>query len=58
MLRENAAGKRVLNLFAYTGSFSVYAAAAGAAKTVTVDMSNTYLQWAVIGLSLNGFTKA
>ena len=46
MVRDLAAGKRFLNLFAYTGSFSVYAAAGGAASTVTVDLSNTYLDWA------------
>lgn len=56
MVRENAQGKRVLNLFAYTGSFSVYAAAGGASKTLTVDMSNTYLQWADRNLALNGFS--
>jgi len=54
MVRENAAGKRMLNLFAYTGSFSVYAAAGGATETLTVDMSNTYLQWADRNLALNG----
>ena len=46
---------RFLNLFAYTGSFSVYAAAGGAA-TVTVDLSNTYLEWARRNMALNGFT--
>lgn len=56
MVRENASGKKVLNLFAYTGSFSVYAAAGGAASTLTVDMSNTYLQWADRNLVLNGFS--
>ncbi len=56
MVRQEAAGKRVLNLFAYTGSFTVYAAAGGAATTLTVDMSQTYLQWADRNLNLNGFT--
>ena len=56
MVREVAAGKRFLNLFAYTGSFSVYAAAGGAAETVTVDLSNTYLDWARRNMALNGFT--
>ncbi len=56
MVREAAAGKRFLNLFAYTGSFSVYAAAGGAAETVTVDLSNTYLDWARRNMALNGFT--
>jgi 23S rRNA G2069 N7-methylase RlmK/C1962 C5-methylase RlmI len=41
-----AAGKRVLNLFAYTGAFTVYAATAGAAASTTVDLSKTYLEWA------------
>lgn len=56
MVRMESAGKRVLNLFAYTGSFSVYAAAGGAVSTLTVDMSNTYLQWADRNLALNGFS--
>ncbi len=47
-------GKRVLNLFAYTGSFSVYAAAGGATSTVTMDLSNTYLDWAGRNFALNG----
>jgi 23S rRNA (cytosine1962-C5)-methyltransferase len=55
-VREESAGKRVLNLFAYTGSFSVYAAAGGAAEVVTIDLSNTYLDWARKNFRLNGFT--
>ena len=55
MVKEQSAGKRVLNLFAYTGSFSVYAAAGGAAQVVTVDLSKTYLNWAERNLLLNGF---
>ena len=54
MVREEAEGKRVLNLFAYTGSFTVYAAAGGASETLTVDMSNTYLEWAYRNLEING----
>lgn len=50
-----SAGKRVLNLFCYTGSFSVYAAAGGAAEVDSVDLSNTYLEWAGRNLALNGF---
>jgi 23S rRNA (cytosine1962-C5)-methyltransferase len=46
MVMEEAKGKKVLNLFAYTGSFSVYAAAGGADEVVTVDLSNTYIDWA------------
>lgn len=45
-VREEAEGKRFLNLFAYTGSFSVYAAAGGAITTTSVDLSKNYLQWA------------
>jgi 23S rRNA (cytosine1962-C5)-methyltransferase len=56
MVREQAKGKRVLNLFAYTGSFSVYAAAGGATEVITVDLSNTYLKWAAENMTLNGFT--
>lgn len=55
MFRAEAAGKRVLNLFAYTGAFSVYAAAGGAASTTTVDLSQHYLDWAVDNMRLNGF---
>ena len=56
MVRDDAAGKRVLNLFAYTGSFSVYAAAGGAAETTTVDLSPNYLNWARSNFELNGLT--
>jgi 23S rRNA (cytosine1962-C5)-methyltransferase len=55
MVRQEAAGKKVLNLFAYTGSFSVYAAAGGADEVTTVDLSNTYIQWAKDNFELNGF---
>lgn len=58
MVREQAAGKKVLNLFAYTGSFSVYAAAGGAESVVTVDLSNTYLNWARRNMELNGFKES
>ena len=57
LLIKKLANKRsFLNLFAYTGSVSVYAAAGGASTTTTVDMSNTYLNWAQENLSINGFT--
>jgi 23S rRNA (guanine2445-N2)-methyltransferase / 23S rRNA (guanine2069-N7)-methyltransferase len=56
-LREAAAGKRFLNLFAYTGTATVYAAAGGAAATTTVDLSATYLDWARANLALNGFDR-
>lgn len=49
-----ANGKRFLNLFSYTGAFSVYAAAGGAVSTMTVDLSNTYLDWAGRNFALNG----
>jgi 23S rRNA (guanine2445-N2)-methyltransferase / 23S rRNA (guanine2069-N7)-methyltransferase len=55
-LREAAKGKRFLNLFAYTGTATVYAAAGGAASTTTVDLSRTYLDWAQRNLSINGIT--
>jgi 23S rRNA (guanine2445-N2)-methyltransferase / 23S rRNA (guanine2069-N7)-methyltransferase len=55
MLREWAAGTDFLNLFCYTGSATVYAAAGGARSTVSVDLSNTYLDWAHENLKLNGF---
>ncbi len=52
------AGTRFLNLFAYTGSFTVYAARAGASGSTTVDLSNTYLAWAARNLALNGIDPA
>ncbi|NOQ35613.1 MAG: bifunctional 23S rRNA (guanine(2069)-N(7))-methyltransferase RlmK/23S rRNA (guanine(2445)-N(2))-methyltransferase RlmL [Methylococcaceae bacterium] len=53
MIAQQAKGKRFLNLFAYTGSASVHAAVGGAASTTTVDMSNTYLDWAKKNFDLN-----
>jgi 23S rRNA (guanine2445-N2)-methyltransferase / 23S rRNA (guanine2069-N7)-methyltransferase len=58
VVRAEAEGKRFLNLFCYTGSFSVYAAAGGAAETTSVDLSNTYLEWTRTNLSKNGFKDA
>ena len=55
IIRHYAKGMRVLNLFAYTGSFTVYARAGGAAATTTVDMSRTYQDWTRRNLELNGF---
>ena len=55
LVRGESQGKRMLNLFCYTGSFSVYAAAGGATDTVSVDLSNTYLEWTRTNLSRNGF---
>lgn len=56
LIREMAPGRRFLNLFAYTGAATVFAAAGGAASTTTVDLSTTYLDWARRNLELNGFT--
>ena len=55
-VRAEARDKKVLNLFAYTGSFSVYAAAGEANEIETVDLSKTYLGWAQRNMQLNGFT--
>jgi len=57
-IREEAKGKRILNLFCYTGAFSVYAAAGGAESTTSVDLSNTYLDWAGRNFQLNGISIA
>lgn len=57
MVRDEAMGKRMLNLFAYTGSFSVYAAAGGAASTTTVDLSHNYVDWSRWNMQANGFTQ-
>ncbi len=51
---REAAGKRVLNLFSYTGAASVHAAVGGAVATTSVDLSATYLAWAGRNLALNG----
>ncbi len=53
MVMDEAKDKKVLNLFAYTGSFSVYAAAGGAVEVTTVDLSNTYIDWAKKNFELN-----
>lgn len=50
---RESAGRRVLNLFAYTGAFTVHAAKGGARETVSVDLSNTYCAWAERNLRLN-----
>jgi 23S rRNA (guanine2445-N2)-methyltransferase / 23S rRNA (guanine2069-N7)-methyltransferase len=55
MLRGWAGDADFLNLFCYTGSATVYAAAGGARSSVSVDLSNTYLDWAHENLLLNGF---
>ncbi len=53
-LGEQAAGRRFLNLFGYTGAATVHAALGGATSTTTVDLSATYLDWARRNLELNG----
>lgn len=55
MVRQRCKGLRVLNLFAYTGSFTCYAIDGGAVATTTVDMSATYQAWTLRNLRLNGF---
>ena len=57
LVSAEARGRRFLNLFAYTGTFSVYAAAAGALSTTTVDLSQRYLDWAERNLGLNGLAS-
>ena len=55
-IESQAMGKSVLNLFSYTGSFSVYAASGGAEKVTSVDLSGPYTRWCEENLRLNGFT--
>lgn len=54
LVRERARNARVLNLFSYTGSFSIYAAAGGAREVVSVDLSATYTRWAQDNFRING----
>ncbi len=56
-IQKEAAGKRFLNLFCYTGAATVHAAAGDASQTTSVDLSKTYLEWARQNLSLNGFSE-
>jgi len=58
MVEADAKGKKVLNLFCYTASFSVCAALGGAVSTDSVDLSNTYLAWARDNFALNGLDAA
>src|SRR5262245_12678962 len=53
MVEEEAAGRRCLNLFCYTASFTVYAAAGAAVGSISIDLSNTYLDWARRNFQLN-----
>jgi 23S rRNA (guanine2445-N2)-methyltransferase / 23S rRNA (guanine2069-N7)-methyltransferase len=54
MIRLEASRRSVLNLFSYTGAFSVYAAAGWSERVVSVDLSGRYLQWAKENMELNG----
>ncbi len=58
LVASMAVGKRLLNLFAYTCSFSVHAAAAGALFTKSVDLSNTYTEWGRENFLLNSLPLA
>lgn len=57
MVRDEAKDMRVLNLFCYTGSFSVYAAHGGARHVTSVDMSKTYINWAKRNMQYNKLYK-
>jgi 23S rRNA (guanine2445-N2)-methyltransferase / 23S rRNA (guanine2069-N7)-methyltransferase len=57
-LRERARSARFLNLFCYTGSATVYAASGGARSSLSVDLSNGYLDWAAENFKLNGLDSA
>ncbi len=56
LIRSMSGGRRFLNLFGYTGTATVFAAAGGAESTVTVDLSRTYLDWAGRNLALNNLS--
>ena len=56
MIRNQCRNKKVLNLFCYTGSFSVFAAEGGACLVDSVDLSNTYLSWTKENMDANGFS--
>ena len=58
MIADMAKDKRFLNLFCYTATASVHAALGGARYTVSVDMSNTYLNWARKNFALNGLSES
>jgi 23S rRNA (cytosine1962-C5)-methyltransferase len=57
MVMDTCANKRVLNLFCYTGSFSVYAAAGKASEVWSIDLSNTYIDWTKENMALNRFEE-
>jgi 23S rRNA (guanine2445-N2)-methyltransferase / 23S rRNA (guanine2069-N7)-methyltransferase len=58
MIQQQAKDKRFLNLFGYTGSATIHAAVGGAKATTTVDMSNTYINWAKSNMELNKSLEA
>lgn len=58
LLAEMTAGKTLLNLFCYTASATVQAALAGAKSSLSVDMSNTYLDWAQRNFELNSLSSS
>lgn len=58
IIRETCNKKSVLNLFCYTGSFSIYAAQGNASKVESVDLSNTYLNWAKENMERNSFSDS
>lgn len=58
LVSQRSKGKSVLNLFCYTGAFTLHAAAGGARYSKSVDLSNTYTQWARHNLRLNGFSSS
>ena len=53
MVQSEAKDTNFLNLFSYTSSFSVYAAAAGAKTVTSVDLSKTYLAWSEENFAIN-----
>jgi 23S rRNA (guanine2445-N2)-methyltransferase / 23S rRNA (guanine2069-N7)-methyltransferase len=57
MVADLAKGNSLLNLFCYTGAATVRAAVAGATSSVSVDLSNTYVEWARRNLALNGMSE-
>ena len=58
MVRAASYGKEMLNLFSYTGSFSVYALGGGAQKVTNVDLSGTYLDWGMKNIGANHFPES
>ncbi|MGB1868821.1 MAG: bifunctional 23S rRNA (guanine(2069)-N(7))-methyltransferase RlmK/23S rRNA (guanine(2445)-N(2))-methyltransferase RlmL [Porticoccaceae bacterium] len=56
MIGDLVKGKSFLNLFCYTAAASVQAALAGAKSSLSIDMSNTYLDWAGRNFELNSMS--